>query len=58
MLHPSARTLTPSLARTRATLLHSVDSGLPDFRGNEGFWRAYPPLAKLGLQFHEMVRLA
>ena len=20
-----------------------VDSGLPDFRGREGFWRAYPP---------------
>ena len=19
-----------------------VDSGLPDFRGNEGFWNAYP----------------
>ena len=19
-----------------------VDSGLPDFRGNEGFWKAYP----------------
>ena len=31
-----------------------VDSGLPDFRGNEGFWRAYPPLAKLGLSFSEM----
>jgi NAD-dependent SIR2 family protein deacetylase len=28
-----------------------VDSGLPDFRGNEGFWRAYPPLKKLGLSF-------
>lgn len=28
-----------------------VDSGLPDFRGDEGFWRAYPPLAKLGLSF-------
>jgi NAD-dependent SIR2 family protein deacetylase len=28
-----------------------VDSGLPDFRGNEGFWRAYPPMAKLGIQF-------
>ena len=28
-----------------------VDSGLPDFRGNEGFWRAYPPFAKLGLNF-------
>jgi NAD-dependent SIR2 family protein deacetylase len=22
-----------------------VDSGLPDFRGNEGLWRAYPALA-------------
>lgn len=31
-----------------------VDSGLPDFRGNEGFWKAYPPLAKLGLSFVEM----
>jgi len=28
-----------------------VDSGLPDFRGNEGFWKAYPPLKKLGLSF-------
>ena len=31
-----------------------VDSGLPDFRGNEGFWRAYPPLAKLGIGFSQM----
>ena len=31
-----------------------VDSGLPDFRGKEGFWRAYPPLAKLGIKFEEM----
>lgn len=29
-----------------------VDSGLPDFRGPEGFWRAYP--AFRGKQFHEM----
>jgi len=28
-----------------------VDSGLPDFRGNEGFWRAYPPYKDLGLGF-------
>jgi NAD-dependent SIR2 family protein deacetylase len=28
-----------------------VDSGLPDFRGNQGFWRAYPPYQKLGLDF-------
>ena len=28
-----------------------VDSGLPDFRGGSGFWKAYPPYAKLGLDF-------
>jgi NAD-dependent SIR2 family protein deacetylase len=28
-----------------------VDSGLPDFRGAEGFWRAYPPYERLGLDF-------
>lgn len=28
-----------------------VDSGLPDFRGNEGFWKAYPALAEAGIQF-------
>lgn len=31
-----------------------VDSGLPDFRGTEGFWRAYPPIAALGLRFEEI----
>jgi NAD-dependent SIR2 family protein deacetylase len=31
-----------------------VDSGLPDFRGAEGFWEAYPPYRKLGLHFVEM----
>ena len=31
-----------------------VDSGLPDFRGNEGFWRAYPPLQRLGISFYDM----
>ena len=30
-----------------------VDSGLPDFRGPEGFWSAYPPYRKLGLTFEE-----
>jgi NAD-dependent SIR2 family protein deacetylase len=28
-----------------------VDSGLPDFRGEHGFWRAYPPYERLGLDF-------
>ena len=29
-----------------------VDSGLPDFRGDEGFWRAYPALR--GYPFQQM----
>lgn len=31
-----------------------VDSGLPDFRGNEGFWNAYPPFRERGLSFYDM----
>jgi NAD-dependent SIR2 family protein deacetylase len=31
-----------------------VDSGLPDFRGNEGFWKAYPPFAERGLSFVDL----
>ena len=31
-----------------------VDSGLPDFRGAEGFWNAYPPYRALGLRFDQM----
>ena len=34
-----------------------VDSGLPDFRGNEGFWKAYPPLKEIGVGFQDMVGL-
>lgn len=31
-----------------------VDSGLPDFRGERGFWRAYPLYERLGLNFYDM----
>ena len=31
-----------------------VDSGLPDFRGDQGFWKAYPPLKHLGKNFVDM----
>ena len=31
-----------------------VDSGMPDFRGVEGFWNAYPKAKELGLQFEEL----
>ena len=32
----------------------SVDSGLPDFRGKEGFWKAYPALAQANISFSEI----
>lgn len=31
-----------------------VDSGLPDFRGDQGFWKAYPPLKHLSKSFVDM----
>jgi len=31
-----------------------VDSGLPDFRGNAGFWKAYPALANDGVAFMDI----
>jgi NAD-dependent SIR2 family protein deacetylase len=31
-----------------------VDSGLPDFRGKNGFWKAYPALGKVNIDFHRI----
>jgi NAD-dependent SIR2 family protein deacetylase len=31
-----------------------VDSGLPDFRSNDGFWKAYPALARSAIGFTEV----
>ena len=31
-----------------------VDSGLPDFRGDTGFWQAYPALARTQVGFTEI----
>ena len=41
-----------ALRNADALLFHAgagmgVDSGLPDFRGPQGFWRAYPPMKDL-----------
>lgn len=33
-----------------------VDSGMPDFRGENGFWRAYPALARANLGFQEIAQ--
>lgn len=35
-----------------------VDSGLPDFRGRAGFWRAYPALGRAGYAFEEIANPA
>ncbi len=35
-----------------------VDSGLPDFRGDQGLWRAYPALERAGLRFVEIANPA
>jgi NAD-dependent SIR2 family protein deacetylase len=35
-----------------------VDSGLPDFRGNEGFWKAYPALAAARIDFQQAASAA
>jgi len=32
-----------------------IGSGLLDFRGNEGFWKAYSVIQKLGIGFSKMV---
>jgi NAD-dependent SIR2 family protein deacetylase len=31
-----------------------IDSGLPDFRGRQGFWKAYPALAQHGISFTDI----
>lgn len=35
-----------------------VDSGLPDFRGAQGFWRAYPALGRARMAFEEIANPA
>lgn len=48
-----------AIARADALLVTAgagmgVDSGLPDFRGDTGFWRAYPALGRRGMPFAEV----
>jgi NAD-dependent SIR2 family protein deacetylase len=48
-----------AIARADALLVSAgagmgVDSGLPDFRGDAGFWAAYPAYAHLGLSFVDL----
>lgn len=60
MAHEEAITrAAEAVRRARAVVITAgagmgVDSGLPDFRGPEGFWRAYPPYQALGLAFEDL----
>ena len=53
------RTAAEAIAAADALLVAAgagmgVDSGLPDFRGADGFWNAYPPYRELGLNFYDL----
>ena len=59
MNHPDVQAAARAVADAEFLLFTAgagmgVDSGLPDFRGDQGFWRAYPPLARLGVSFADM----
>ena len=67
MPYPVHETLSPAAVQRAADLIRQadalviaagagmgVDSGLPDFRGEDGFWRAYPALAKARIDFHRI----
>ncbi len=56
---PRLRQAAEAIATADALLIGAgagmgVDSGLPDFRGDHGFWRAYPPYQQLGLSFSSL----
>lgn len=57
-LQEASRIAAQKLKSAQALIITSgagmgVDSGLPDFRGNKGFWKAYPMYERLGLNFFE-----
>jgi NAD-dependent SIR2 family protein deacetylase len=59
MSHEDMRQAAQVIASADALLIGAgagmgVDSGLPDFRGSQGFWNAYPAYSKLGLPFEAL----
>jgi len=57
-LQEASRIAAQKLKSAQALIITSgagmgVDSGLPDFRGAKGFWKAYPMYERLGLNFYE-----
>ncbi|API75630.1 SIR2 family NAD-dependent protein deacylase [Ralstonia pseudosolanacearum] len=59
MTEASIRTAARWIQEARSLIITAgagigVDSGLPDFRGSEGFWRAYPALKQDGIGFYDI----
>ncbi|MBF0308574.1 MAG: NAD-dependent deacetylase [Magnetococcales bacterium] len=59
----SIRTAAAAIRKADALLITAgagmgVDSGLPDFRGDAGFWKAYPLLAEQNISFERMANPA
>jgi len=55
-LESAVRTAAAAIAGARSLVITAgagmgVDSGLPDFRSPQGFWKAYPPYKQLGIDF-------
>jgi NAD-dependent SIR2 family protein deacetylase len=55
-LHERFRQAAEAVKSARALVITAgagmgVDSGLPDFRGEKGFWNAYPMYERLGISF-------
>lgn len=53
------RTINPFLKNATGLVITAgagmgVDSGLPDFRGSQGFWKAYPALGSSGIHFEDI----
>lgn len=58
-VHPDLRRAAERIAHADVVIVGAgaglgVDSGLPDFRGDEGFWSAYPAYERLGKGFTQM----
>jgi NAD-dependent SIR2 family protein deacetylase len=58
-IHDSLQRAATTIASAHTLLITAgagmgVDSGLPDFRGTDGFWNAYPPYRHLKLSFAEL----
>ncbi|PLY03818.1 MAG: NAD-dependent deacetylase [Desulfuromonas sp.] len=55
-MNDSAAKAAEAIRKARAMVITTgagmgVDSGLPDFRGDQGFWNAYPMYERLGINF-------